>query len=49
VRAVPHRVAAKLPHLPDTPGVYLWKDASGRVLYIGKAKRLRSRARSLFG
>src|SRR5579871_1578998 len=42
-------IAAKLPHLPDTPGVYLWKDADGRVLYVGKAKNLRSRLRSYFG
>jgi excinuclease ABC subunit C len=41
-------VASKLPHLPDTPGVYLWKDAGGQVLYVGKAKRLRSRVRSYF-
>ncbi len=45
---VPEAVAAKLPHLPDSPGVYLWKDASGTVLYVGKAKRLRSRVRSYF-
>lgn len=32
--------------LPDGPGVYLWKDAAGRVLYVGKAKRLRQRVRS---
>ncbi|HEX4934077.1 MAG TPA: GIY-YIG nuclease family protein, partial [Gemmatimonadaceae bacterium] len=44
----PAAVAAKLPHLPDTPGVYLWKDAEGTVLYVGKAKRLRSRVRSYF-
>jgi excinuclease ABC subunit C len=46
--AVPEAVAAKLPHLPESPGVYLWKDAAGVVLYVGKAKRLRSRVRSYF-
>jgi excinuclease ABC subunit C len=45
---VPDAVAAKLPHLPDTPGVYLWKGRDGTTLYIGKAKRLRSRVRSYF-
>ena len=45
---VPESVAAKLPHLPESPGVYLWKDAAGTVLYVGKAKRLRSRVRSYF-
>src|SRR5689334_13341219 len=42
----PDDVAAKLPHLPESPGVYLWKDSEGAVLYVGKAKRLRSRVRS---
>ena len=44
----PEPVAAKLPHLPESPGVYLWKDGDGKVLYVGKAKRLRSRVRSYF-
>src|SRR5690349_20384143 len=39
-------IATKLPHLPESPGVYLWKDSEGAVLYVGKAKRLRSRVRS---
>jgi excinuclease ABC subunit C len=47
--AVPDAVAAKLPHLPDGPGVYLWKGRDGTILYVGKAKRLRSRVRSYFG
>ena len=38
----------KLDTLPDGPGVYLWKDAAGQVLYVGKAKRLNSRVRSYF-
>jgi len=33
---------------PKTPGVYLMKDQEGRVLYIGKAKELRSRVMSYF-
>ncbi|MCC6927369.1 MAG: excinuclease ABC subunit UvrC [Gemmatimonadaceae bacterium] len=44
----PAAVAAKVPHLPESPGVYLWKDAEGTVLYVGKAKRLRARVRSYF-
>jgi excinuclease ABC subunit C len=38
----------KLDTLPDGPGVYLWKDANGDILYVGKAKRLSSRVRSYF-
>ena len=36
----------KIDSLPNGPGVYLWKDAGGTVLYVGKAKNLRSRVRS---
>ncbi len=34
--------------LPDAPGVYIFKDAGGAVIYVGKATSLRSRARSYF-
>ncbi|MEX2180131.1 MAG: excinuclease ABC subunit UvrC [Gemmatimonadaceae bacterium] len=43
---LPAAVLDKIPHLPESPGVYLWKDADGNVLYVGKAKRLRSRVRN---
>jgi excinuclease ABC subunit C len=46
---LPSAVLDKIPHLPESPGVYLWRDADGTVLYVGKAKRLRSRVRSYAG
>ncbi|MFB3070040.1 MAG: excinuclease ABC subunit UvrC [Gemmatimonadales bacterium] len=44
----PEKVARKIAALPQGPGVYLWKNAQGRVIYVGKAKRLRSRVRDYF-
>ena len=38
----------KVSQLPLTPGVYLYKDAHGKIIYVGKAKNLRSRVRSYF-
>src|SRR5438270_12792390 len=35
--------------IPDTPGSYQFKDADGRVIYVGKAKSLRSRLSNYFG
>ena len=40
--------AAKVREFPQAPGVYLMKDAAGRVIYVGKAKNLRARAASYF-
>jgi excinuclease ABC subunit C len=45
---IPDALQRKLDTLPEGPGVYLWKDASGEILYVGKAKRLKSRVRSYF-
>src|SRR5262245_46967425 len=42
------RAAAKVREFPRSPGIYLMKDAAGRVIYVGKAKSLRSRAGSYF-
>ncbi len=46
--SVSEDLKAKLEALPPTPGVYLFKDASGKVIYVGKAKNLRQRVRSYF-
>src|SRR5262245_45375424 len=42
-------LAAKAARLPASPGVYLWKDADGRTLYVGKAADLRARVRTYLG
>ncbi len=45
------RLARKLSlatHLPDGPGVYLFRDASGKVIFVGRAKSLRTRVRNHF-
>jgi excinuclease ABC subunit C len=38
----------KIPTLPTSAGVYLYKNADGQVIYVGKAKNLRARVRSYF-
>lgn len=44
----PPQIETILRNLPLKPGVYLMKDAAGKIIYIGKAKRLRQRVRSYF-
>ena len=39
------RIKHELESVPASPGVYLWKDAEGQVIYVGKAKQLRARMR----
>ncbi len=45
---IPESLRKKLRHLPTRPGVYLFRDAAGDLVYIGKAKSLRDRVRSHF-
>ena len=45
----PRLLEAKLRALPARPGVYLFKDEEGDVIYVGKAASLKSRVRSYFG
>ena len=40
---------SKLDTLPASPGVYMFKDSAGNIIYIGKARRLNARVRSYFG
>ena len=44
----PDRLKTRLREVPSEPGCYLLRDASDRILYIGKAKLLRNRVRSYF-
>ncbi|MDB9513688.1 excinuclease ABC subunit UvrC [Kamptonema animale CS-326] len=44
----PERLESRLKEIPPVPGVYLMRDESDRILYIGKSKKLRSRVRSYF-
>ena len=42
------QLKAKVAQLPLAPGVYLYKDSAGKVIYVGKAKLLRARVRNYF-
>lgn len=46
---IPPALSEKIGRFPTTPGVYIMKAASSRILYIGKAVNLRARVRSYFG
>ncbi len=41
-------LSLKLKNLPDAPGVYLFRNLEGKIIYIGKAKSLRNRVRTYF-
>lgn len=41
-------IETKLKHLPSEPGCYLMKNAAGKIIYVGKAKKLKNRVTSYF-
>ncbi len=43
------RLKKKISSVPDTAGVYLMKDGTGRIIYVGKAKSIKKRLGSYFG
>jgi len=43
---IPEAISAALRVLPDAPGVYLFSDADGKIIYVGKASHLTQRVRS---
>jgi excinuclease ABC subunit C len=46
--AISDRLARQLTSLPARPGVYIWKDAAGEIVYVGKAANLRTRVPNYF-
>ena len=48
IMAVSPTLEEKLKSLPQSPGCYLYKDAAGEIIYVGKAVNLRNRVRSYF-
>jgi excinuclease ABC subunit C len=47
--ADPAAFEERLKNAPLAPGVYIWKDSTGKIIYVGKSKSLRDRMRSYFG
>ncbi|MBP7205431.1 MAG: excinuclease ABC subunit UvrC [Candidatus Cloacimonetes bacterium] len=43
---IPPQIEQKLHLLPKQPGIYIWKDAAGEVIYVGKARSLKNRIKS---
>ena len=44
-----HELREQIARLPEQPGVYLWRNAAGETIYVGKARALRDRVRSYLG
>ncbi|RUR78766.1 UvrABC system protein C [Chlorogloeopsis fritschii PCC 6912] len=44
----PERLESRLAEIPPEPGIYMMRDSSDRIIYIGKSRKLRSRVRSYF-
>ena len=44
-----HDLKTQIARLPEQPGVYLWQNAAGETIYVGKARALRDRVRSYLG
>ena len=44
-----HALRDQIARLPEQPGVYLWRNAAGDTIYVGKARALRDRVRSYLG
>src|ERR1043166_10014453 len=44
-----HDLKEQIARLPEQPGVYLWRNAAGDAIYVGKARALRDRVRSYLG
>jgi len=44
-----HDLKEQIARLPEQPGVYLWRNASGETIYVGKSRALRNRVRSYLG